>query len=32
MNPEIVIAVDEVSMDEAASQIVSYLRKRFLKG
>jgi len=27
---EIVIAVDEVSMDDAAHQIVTYLRKRFL--
>ncbi len=28
---EIVIAVDEVSMDEAATKVVAYLRKRFLK-
>ena len=29
-HPELVIAVDEVSMEEAAHQVVGYLRKRFL--
>ncbi len=29
-NPEIIIAVDDISTDEAVNQIVVYLRKRFL--